>query len=75
MIDKEALSEIQAELARAMQKHTTPMRSLHEGYAILLEEVDELWQIVKLQEPNPLAIRDEARQIAAMAARIMVDLT
>jgi hypothetical protein len=51
------------------------MRSAHEGYAIILEEVDELWQLVKLQSPNPAAIRDECRQIAAMALRMMFDLT
>ena len=58
MIAKEAVEEAQAELGRAMQKHTTPMRSLHEGYAILLEEVDELWQIVKLHPTSlPFATR------------------
>ena len=45
--------------------------SPHEGYAVLLEEVDELWAEIKgTQDPN--RIRDEAKQVAAMALRLMV---
>jgi hypothetical protein len=36
-----ALMEVQEEIADARMKHA-PMRGAHEGYAILLEEVDEL---------------------------------
>jgi hypothetical protein len=49
-------------------------RSSHEGYAILKEEVDELWDAVK-QNHNVEALRDEATQVAAMALRFIVDLT
>jgi hypothetical protein len=74
MKQSEALTAIDAELTRALQKHTTPMRSQHEGYAILLEEVEELWEKIKMPGVYPAAIREEAVQIGAMAARFLVDL-
>lgn len=49
--------------------------SPHEGYAVLLEEVDELWAEIT---PKP-HLRDrkkiykEAVQVAAMAARIAIE--
>lgn len=49
-----------------------PMRSGHEGYAILLEEVDELWQAVKKQDKR--AIYTEAKQVAAMALAMMAEV-
>lgn len=45
--------------------------SPHEGYAVLLEEVDELWHEIKGAQ-DPRRIRDEAKQVAAMAIRLMV---
>lgn len=46
--------------------------SYHEGYAVLLEEVDELWDAIKNKMFSPLDIYFEARQVAAMALDIMV---
>lgn len=50
--------------------------SAHEGYAVLLEEVDELWDEVKRkQSARDLDImRKEAVQVAAMALRFLVDV-
>jgi hypothetical protein len=50
--------------------------SAHEGYAVMLEEVDELWQLVKGKRgpENAAAMRAEAIQIAAMAVRFVIDL-
>ena len=42
----DVLEAVRAELAFAMAKFK-PMRSGHEGYAIILEELDELWQEIK----------------------------
>lgn len=62
-----------------------PYNSLHEAYAVLAEEVDELWEIVKLKQwteeliltPDKMRsaerIRKEAIQIAAVALRIAAD--
>lgn len=69
------MSDVESELRRAASLHG-PMKSLHEGYAVILEEMDELWDQVKLKAKlrNPDNIREEAIQISAMAARLVVDL-
>ncbi len=58
------------EVARAKKKFP-PFNSAHEGYAVLAEEVDELWDHVKVnQKRRDLeAMRKEAIQVAAMAIR------
>lgn len=45
--------------------------SPHEGYAVLLEEVDELWDEVKKREFDPVKARKEAKQVAAMGIKFM----
>lgn len=42
---------MEEELARARKNHG-PQVSYHEGYAVLLEEVDELWDEVKKKASN-----------------------
>jgi hypothetical protein len=69
----EVVNECAAELSRAMRKHG-PMRGAHEGYAVILEELDELWDEVKRQKPDPDALRKEALQVAAMAMRFVADV-
>lgn len=61
-----------AEVARARAKHGD-MHSLHEGYAVLLEETDELWAAIKKRQPDRANIREELVQVAAMAWRMAVD--
>lgn len=70
-----AIGNIAGELAEA-QRNFPPMRSAHEGYAIIQEEVDELWEEIKLKpsERSPERLYKEALQVAAMAMRFMVDL-
>lgn len=70
-----AVSAAMAEVDRASAKFA-PFNSAHEGYAVLLEEVDELWEIVKLrQDARDLqAMRKEAVQVAAMALRFVIDI-
>jgi len=46
--------------------------SRHEGYAVLLEEVDELWDVIKRNQA-PAVLRAEAVQVAAMAIRFILD--
>lgn len=69
---KEVANELQA--ARAIFPN---MHSFHEGFAILDEEVDELWEEVKKkpEERDKQKLRKEAMQVAAMAIRFMEDLT
>lgn len=65
------------ELDRAIRRFG-PMASPHEGYAVLLEEMDELWQEVKDNKRLPdeylPAMRAEALQVAAMAMRFVLDV-
>ena len=60
--------EVCEEISRARTLFP-PFRSAHEGYAVLLEEVDELWQQVKFRQSRErdVAMRKEAIQVAAMA--------
>lgn len=59
------------ELERATKKYGS-FASPHEGYAILKEEVDELWDAIKANE-SPQRKREEAIQVAAMALRFVLD--
>lgn len=63
------------ELEVARRNHAK-QNSLHEGYAVLLEEVDELWDEVKKKTKlrNKDNVLNELVQIAAMAQRTAEDL-
>jgi hypothetical protein len=52
-----------------------PFNTPHEGWAVLLEEVDELWDEVKLKpsKRSVARMRKEAIQCAAMALRFVID--
>jgi len=60
------------ELTRAAGLHE-PFYSAHEGFAILQEEVDELWECVKTNRGYTQDAVDEAIQVAAMAMRYVLD--
>jgi len=52
--------------------------SPHEGFSVLKEEVDELWEAVKLNNKNPARaglMQKEAVQVAAMAIRFLHDVS
>lgn len=74
MSQAQVMDDIEQELYRARVKHP-PMASLHEGYAVILEELDEVWDEVKKQERDLDAVRAELIQVAAMAARMALDCT
>lgn len=67
------IEEIREEYRKAREKHA-PMRGTHEGYAVLLEEVDELWDLVREKEPRFVAMRREAIQIGAMALAFLLEV-
>ena len=67
------LDEVADELAKAQSKHP-PMHSGHEGWAVIREELDELWEHVRSDTWRSPAARHEAVQIAAMAVRYIGDL-
>ena len=65
------IEEIVAEYSRACGMHPA-MNSAHEGFAVLQEEVDELWHEVK--HGTPAQARAEAIQVAAMALRLICNI-
>jgi len=65
---------VAAELERAREMYPE-MHSLHEGYATILEEVEEMWDDIK-RKPSQrcgTAILREAVQVAAMVQRMVED--
>ena len=68
-------AEVEAARARVVLGHG-PMASAHEGYAVILEELDELWEEVRRHRSpaNIAAMRDEAVQVAAMALAFIVEV-
>ena len=75
MTDK-ILHEIESEYLSACGKFGK-FNSAHEGFAVLKEEVDELWREVKTKHymlGRDKSMRDEAIQVAAMALRFIVDV-
>ncbi|KKN75697.1 hypothetical protein LCGC14_0378000 [marine sediment metagenome] len=69
------LNKINGLVAKEFQRATEKFdafHNTHEGYAILLEEVDELWDDIKANDLYSSC--DEAIQVAAMAMRYLFDL-
>ena len=69
-MNSEIFKEIEKELIRA-EKHGDKFASLHEAYAVILEELDEVWEITRLKRKlrsRPL-LRSEFIQVAAMAIK------
>lgn len=52
------------------------LNSAHEGYAVILEEMDELWDHVKTKQKNRdlTKMKKEAIQVAAMAMRFAYEV-
>ena len=46
--------------------------STHEGYAVILEELDELWENIKFNGTKD-ELKKEAVQVAAMGLRFLMD--
>lgn len=79
--------EIAFEFSQARANHA-PMNGPHEGWAVIFEEVDELWDLVKLNprkaytdQPGKTAgqqhrqlMRAEAIQVAAMAMAFVLEV-
>ena len=63
------------EITKAVESHR-PFNTAHEGYAVILEELDELWDEVKKERSrrDPQMMLNEAVQVAAMAVRFAIDV-
>lgn len=63
-------AHVATELDRAYDKHGTAPWSRHEFYAILKEEVDELWDEIK-RDGSKDDLQSEIIQVAAMCFRFL----
>jgi hypothetical protein len=75
------LDVVNDEIERAVELHGS-YNSLHEGYGVMMEEVEEFWEQVKLnpaklndvdKQVRKQQLRDELIQVAAVAVRIIKD--
>jgi hypothetical protein len=70
------LKMVKVELLDATNKFGA-FHNAHEAYAVLLEEVDELWDEVKRKQREGYErlrrMQEEAIQVAAMAVRLVLD--
>lgn len=67
---KNIFDQIADELHDAYVKHGCESWGRHEFYGILKEEVDELWDDIKADAPQPEVLK-EAIQVAAMVVRYL----
>lgn len=67
--------DVQEELLTALDNHP-PFNSAHEGFAVLMEEFEELKVEVFMKEKfrDNEAMRNEAVQVAAMAMRFIIEV-
>ena len=67
------MKEVFAEYKQA-KKLFGDFNNSHEGYAVILEELDELWEAIKSKDKTLDDQRKEAIQVTAMGLRFLVDL-
>jgi NTP pyrophosphatase (non-canonical NTP hydrolase) len=70
MTREQALADVAAELDRATAKYG-PFHSAHEGYGVIMEEVNEFEDAIRGKDFANL--REEATQCAAMFVRFLID--
>lgn len=70
---EDAVRDVANELTKATERFPA-FNSPHEGWAVIREELDELWEHVKANTATTFDARSEAIQVAAMALRFAVDL-
>lgn len=74
LVRQGVLSEVEAELLRAQL--FPAYNSSHEGHAVILEELDELWDEIKDNKRAGTMDRQraEALQVASTAVRFVIDI-
>lgn len=79
---RQIAEEVVTEVERAMHIHKG-MNSLHEAKAVIEEEFDEFWDLVKVnpsklssveQQTREIGLHSELIQTAAMCVRSIIDL-
>lgn len=74
LLDMAVLDKIVAEWQRAKFIYPDNFHSAHEGYAVLLEEVDEVWDEIKKKKIDGPALEKELIQVGAMVLRMLTEL-
>jgi hypothetical protein len=69
--ERDAIIMVQSELLCARNRFPA-FNSAHEGYAVILEELDEAWDEIKRNDVE--AATREMVQVAAMALRFLLDV-
>ena len=64
--------EVKSEITRAHSKYGK-FKSLHEAYAVILEETEELWETIRKKQPKERTY-EEAIQVAAATIALIIDL-
>jgi hypothetical protein len=64
---------VEEEVERAYRKHGRDKWGRHEYYAIMKEEIDEVWDSIKADQPIDELIK-EIIQVAAMCVRYLDNL-
>ena len=67
------ITDFCVEINNGVQKYGD-YRSFHEAYAVILEEVDELWDELKKKDRDKARIYEEAIQVAATAYRLAEEI-
>jgi len=68
---EKVIEDVVLELSRATAKFG-PFNSSHEGYAVIKEEFDEMWDEIKKNDiPRS---REECVQVASSAIRYLIDI-
>ena len=70
---EDVLSDVGEEVVTALDRFPS-LNSPHEGWAVIKEEMDELWEEVKANRGRGEDALYEAKQVAAMAVRYILDL-
>jgi hypothetical protein len=70
-----ALRKVADEVIKAKETYKDNFNSVHEGYGVIMEEIDELWTEIKAKQFNKDKGEKEATQCAAMLLRFIVELT
>ena len=66
------IRKILSEYENASRKYGA-INSTYEGYAVIKKEIDELWDLIKV-DGSILDMMDEAIQIASMSIRFIYDI-
>lgn len=70
---KGVLFDVEQELQSATTEHGEFFASNHEGYGVIMEEIEELWDEIKKKRSkrDPALMRAEAIQVAAIAVKFI----